>query len=194
VTSTFHLTAELERLVADIAATVAEFSHIDPTRLLVCVNSSRNSQHGAFAKIHHLRFQGGERVQIVRRGRSSYRCTMPQISHKGADILYVIYFTLPRFMDRPFKEKLVTIFHELYHISPRFDGDIRRFSGKNFAHGSSAKKYNQLMESFVEGYLQLPATSGKSAFLDHDMAALRAKYCMIVGRRMAMPKITVERV
>lgn len=194
MTSTFHLTSELERLVADIAISVAEFSHIDPERLMVCVNSGRNSQHGVFAKIHHLRFQGGERVQIVRRGRNSYRCTMPQISHKGVDILYVIYFTLPRFMDRPFKDKLVTIFHELYHISPRFDGDIRRFSGKNFAHGSSAKKYNQLMESFVERYLQLPCSAVKSAFLDHDMAALRARYAVIVGRRMAMPKITVERV
>lgn len=191
--ATLNLTAELEKLIADITAAIDEFRHIDPTRLLVCVNSSRNSQYGAFAKIHHLRFTGGEQMQVVRRGRSSYRCTMPQISHKEVDILYVIYFTLPRFMERPFTEKLVTIFHELYHISPRFDGDIRRFSGKNFAHGSSAKKYNQLMECLVERYLQLPASAGKSAFLNNDMAALRAKYAVIVGRRQAMPKITVEK-
>lgn len=193
MSSTLNLTAELERLVAHIAVTVDEFIHIDPCRLLICVNSSRSSQRGTFAKIHHLRFQGGKQIQIVRRGRSSYRCTMPLISHKGADILYVVYFTLPRFMDRPFKEKLVTIFHELYHISPGFDGDIRRFAGKNFAHGSSAKKYNQLMEGFVEKYLQLPASAGKAAFLDNDMAALREKYTMIVGRRLAMPKIAVEK-
>ncbi|NJD90933.1 MAG: hypothetical protein FIA91_05370 [Geobacter sp.] len=193
MSSTLNLTAELERLIADIAVAIDEFSHVDPSRLLVCVNSSRNSRYGAFAKIHHLRFPGGEQLQIVRRGRSRYRCTMPQINHKEVDILYVIYFTLPRFMDRPFKEKLVTIFHELYHISPSFDGDIRRFAGKNFAHGSSSKKYNQLMEQFVERYLQLPCSAGKTAFLDHDMAALREKYTMIVGRRMAMPKIAVEK-
>lgn len=193
MSATLNFTAELERLIADIAITIDAFQHVDPSRLMVCVNSSRNSQCGAFAKIHHLRFPGGEQMQIVRRGRSSYRCTMPQITHKGVDLLYVIYFTLPRFMERSFNEKLVTIFHELYHISPSFDGDIRRFTGKNFAHGSSAKKYNQLMERFVESYLQLPDSAVKAAFLDNDMAALRAKYGMIVGRRLAMPKITVEK-
>ena len=30
------------------------------------------------------------------------------------------------FLDQTFEEKLVTVFHELYHISPAFDGDLRR--------------------------------------------------------------------
>jgi hypothetical protein len=194
MSTTLNLTAELERLIADIAATMDEFRHIDPSRLLVCVNSSRSSQHGTFAKIHPLRFSGGELSRVVKKGRSRFACIMPEVSHNGVGILYVIYFTLPRFMDRPLQEKLVTIFHELYHISPAFDGDIRRFPGRNFAHGSSAKKYNLLMESHVASYLQLPSSSGRIAFLDADMAGLRPRYRAIVGRKMAMPKIRLEKV
>jgi hypothetical protein len=189
-----NLTAELERLIADIAAKVEEFCHIDPRRLLVCVNSSRNSKHGTFAKIHPLRFHGGKVSRVVKKGRSSIACIMPEVSHNGVEMFYVIYFTLPRFMDRPLGEKLVTIFHELYHISPAFDGDIRRFPGRNFAHGSSAKKYNLLMERFVDSYLRLPASRERVAFLDGDMAALRLRHRAIVGRKMAMPKLRLERV
>jgi predicted metallopeptidase len=192
--TTLNLTAELERLIADIVAKSAEFSHIDPRRLLVCVNSSRNSTHGAFAKIHPLRFHGGELTRVLKRGRSRIACIMPEVRHNGVEMLYVIYFTLPRFMDRPLLEKLVTIFHELYHISPAFDGDIRRFPGRNFAHGSSAKKYNLLMAGFVDKYLQLPSSRELVAFLDGDMAELRLKFRAIVGRKMTMPKIRVEKV
>ena len=192
--STLNLTAELERLIADIAAKVIAFCHVDPSRLLVCVNSSRSSEHGAFAKIHPLRFKGGELSTVVKRGRSCITCFMPEVNHNNVGMLYVIYFTLPRFMDRPLNEKLVTIFHELYHISPQFDGDIRRFPGRNFAHGSSAKKYNLLMESFVAEYLSLFESRDRAAFLDADMDTLRLKHRAIVGRKMAMPKIRLERI
>jgi len=193
--TTLNLTAELERLIADITARHEAFSHVDPSRLLVCVNSTRSgTAHGLFAKIHPLRFSEGSVVQTVRRGRSTLRCIMPEISHQGREILYVIYFMIPRFLDRTLREKLVTIFHELYHISPRFDGDIRRFPGRNFAHGGSTKRYNRLMEQFVDEYLQMSFSSGLTLFLEHGMAELRARHKAIVGRKMVMPKIRVERV
>jgi len=193
--TTLNLTAELERIIADIAARHAAFSHVDPAQLLVCVNSTRSgTPHGLFAKIHPLRFPEGSVVQTVRRGRSTFRCIMPEVTHQGRGILYVIYFMIPRFLDRTLRDKLITIFHELYHISPFFDGDIRRFPGKNFAHGGSTKKYNRLMEQFVDDYMQMPGSSGLTAFLEHGMAELRERHKAIVGRKMVMPKIRVERV
>lgn len=193
--TTLNLTAELERLIADITARHEAFFHIDSSRLLVCVNTTRNgSPHGLFAKIHPLRFPAGSSVQTVRRGRFTLRCTMPEISHQGREILYVIYFMIPRFIDRPLRDKLITIFHELYHISPLFDGDIRRFPGRNFAHGGSTEKYNRLMERFADEYLQAPDSRVLTAFLAQGMSALREKHRAIVGRKMLMPKIRVERV
>lgn len=193
--TTLNLTAELERLIADITARHEAFSHIDPSRLLVCVNSSRSGQpHGLFARIHPLRFQDGKAIQTVRRGRATLRCTMPALVHQGVEILYVICFMTPRFFDRPLRDKLVTVFHELYHVSPQFDGDIRRFPGRNFAHGGSTKKYNRLMERFVDEYIMTAAGSSLTAFLEHGLAELKGKHKAIVGRKMTMPKIRVERV
>jgi len=119
---------------------------------------------------------------------------MPEIAHRGREILYVLYFMIPRFMDRALRDKLVTVFHELYHISPGFDGDIRRFPGRNFAHGGSTKRYNRLMERFVDEYLLFPGSSGLTLFMECGMAELRGRHKAIVGRKMAMPKIRVERV
>lgn len=192
--STLNLTAELERLIGHITASHGAFSHIDPSRVLVCVNATRSSSaHGVYAKIHPLRFPGGDTVHTTRRGRSPVRCTMPNITHNGREMLYVIYFMVPRFIDRPLRDKLVTVFHELYHISPHFDGDIRRFPGRNFAHGGSTKRYNLIMERFVDEYLQLPGSSGFAAFMDCDMSGLRSRHRAIVGRKMPMPKIRLER-
>lgn len=192
---TFNLSLALERLIADIVVRHGAFSHIDPSRLLICLNSARGGvSSGIYAKIHPLRFEGGEMEQTIQRGRSNYRCIMPKLTSKGTDLLYVIYFTIPRFMDRGARDKLVTVFHELYHISPQFDGDLRRFPGKNFAHGSSTKKYNALMGKFVDEYLAGPEATAAAAFLDHDMKGLKESYRVIVGRRMKMPKIQVERV
>ena len=48
--------------------------------------------------------------------------------------------TLSDVMETPFEEKLTTVFHELYHISPMFDGDIRRLEGRYHVHSHS--QYN----------------------------------------------------
>jgi putative metallopeptidase len=188
--STLNITAELERLIGHIAANHEEFRHVDPGQLLVCVSSTRGGGvHGAYAKIHPLRFPGGATTTRLRRGRRHYTCTMPTITHQDREMLYLIYFLVPRFLNLPVREKLITIFHELYHISPAFDGDIRRFPGRNFAHGSSCKRYNLLMARFVDEYLALPEAEEKIAFLKGNQVEMRARHRAIVGRKMAAPRL-----
>lgn len=190
--TTLNLTAELERLIADIVGQVEEFRHIDPERVLVCVASTRGGGvHGTYAKIHPLRFEDGTRTRTVRRRTRTVTYEMPAVTVRGVEMLYVIYFLVPRFLDLTLREKLITIFHELYHISPSFDGDIRRFPGRNFAHGSSRKRYNTLMEKFVESYLVCGDSLERAQFLEGDMAAIRARHDAIVGRKMAAPKLRI---
>lgn len=191
--STFNLTRLLEDLIDDIVARVPELGHIDPARLLICVSSTRGGGiHGTFAKIHPLRFEGGIKSVLVRRGREVCTCTLPEVMVGGREILYIIYFLIPRFLNLPLKEKLVTVFHELYHVSPLFNGDIRRFPGRNYAHGGSRKRYNALMSGMVESYLRMLEDQGLIAFLDGDMAALRSRHPVIVGRRFPAPKIRIQ--
>jgi hypothetical protein len=189
-----NLTRELERLVAHVKDHVAELAHIDPDRLLLCISSTRGGGiRGTYAKIHPLRFPGGTMTCERRRGRHTYLSTMPSVAHRGREILYVIYFLLPRFFDLSPREKLVTVFHELYHISPSFDGDIRRFAGRNYAHGSSTRKYNAHMGALVDAYLADHGEPELLAFLDGTLAELRTRHRTIVGRRFRIPLIRTER-
>ncbi|HEX8960527.1 MAG TPA: putative metallopeptidase [Geobacteraceae bacterium] len=191
--ATLNLTAELERLIADICRRVEEFRHIDPNRVLVCVASTRGSGiHGTYAKIHPLRFAGGAASTTIRRGRRILTCTMPTVFHRGEEMLYIVYFLVPRFLDLPFREKLITVVHELYHVSPAFDGDIRRFPGRNYAHGSSTRKYNAHMAELVDAYLARLEDRSLVAFLEGDMTALRGRHRAIVGRRFPAPKIVTS--
>jgi predicted metallopeptidase len=187
---TLNLTLELERLIAHITRNVDEFAHIDPRHVLVCVSSTRGGGiHGTYAKIHPLRFEDGTRSKTLRRGMRRYEYEMPVISHRGVEMLYVIYFLVPRFLNLPFREKLITLFHELFHISPEFNGDIRRFPGKNYAHGSSTRKYNIHMARLVDLYLGKLDDRSMLSFLEGDMDEVRGRFTAIVGRKMAAPRI-----
>lgn len=189
--TTLNLTGELERLIRDITARIPQLQHVMPDKLLVCVSTGRTTRGGSLAKIHPLRFAGGERSVKARRGRRSVLCTMPTIKHQGEEMLYVIYFLVPRFLELPQREKLITIFHELYHISPACDGDIRRFPGRNYAHGSSTKSYNLLMGKLVDAYLELIPEPSALDFLEGDLASLRTRHKAIVGRRLQAPRISI---
>ena len=190
--ATLNLTLELEKLIADIVRRMAEFAHIDPDRIMVCVSTTRGGGiHGTYAKIHPLRFENGSLTTMVRRRRKSLCYEITPVTRRGVDMLYVVYFLVPRFLNLPFREKLVTIFHELYHISPEFNGDIRRFPGKNYAHGSSRKKFTTLMDEFVNSYTEKTADSSLAGFLEGDMDTIRARHDSIVGRRMAAPRLRI---
>lgn len=69
------------------------------------------------------------------------------------EMLYLLSFSLPRFLDQTFEEKLITIFHELYHIGPSFNGDIRRLPGRCEVHSRSKAQYDRLMSELVRDYL-----------------------------------------
>jgi predicted metallopeptidase len=191
--TTLNLTAELERLIAHIIRRMPEFGHIDPHQLLVCISTTRGGGiHGTYAKIHPLRFRDGSRTTTVRRGRRTFTCTMPPIRQHGSEILYIIYFLVPRFNNLPLREKLITVFHELYHIAPEFNGDIRRFPGRNYAHGSSSKKYNALMATLVDSYLHELEDKEMLSFLEGSMEELRGRHKAIVGRKFPAPRLRVE--
>ncbi|HKL48915.1 MAG TPA: putative metallopeptidase [Desulfuromonadales bacterium] len=151
---TFDLSGWLDKLCRDIARRVPELSHIEAERVLFCLSRSRApGKHGVYARIAPLRYAGGKQETALRRGRYRELYALPRLRHEGREILYLVYLMIPRLLRLPFREKLRTIIHELYHISPDFDGDIRRFPGRNYAHGSSRAAYNQRIDTLVTAWL-----------------------------------------
>jgi hypothetical protein len=103
--------------------------------------------------------------------------------------LYVVTFCLPRFLDLPFEEKLVTVFHELYHVGPRFDGDLRRHDGRYQYHTHSKKGYDEQMGRLVRDYLSGHPDPAVFAFLHLTHAQLRAEYGGVYAVRVPRPKM-----
>jgi len=183
----FDFTGHVRRLCEDMTARVAALRHIDMSRVAVSFSQTRNSaQHGMYAALTPLRFAGGNR-EAVRRGR---RWTMQRIeSADGREMLYLLSFYLPRFLDLPYREKLTTVTHELWHISPHFNGDLRRFAGRCFAHGGSQKRYDARVERLVDRWLAAGPPESVHSFLRLDFRELRARCGRVIGTRIPAPKL-----
>ncbi len=184
----FSYTDAMYRLVVSLVETLPDLGHIDPERLLVASTSAKvGGDHGTYAKIVPLRFQDGER-RTRHRGRVY---EMPVLRSEGRELLYLIYFFLPRFHELPYLDKLATVIHELYHISPDFNGDIRRFPGRNYAHGHSREAYQERMVQFAGQYEALRPGCPHTEFLRLTWPELHAAHPKITVRRVPLPRATL---
>jgi predicted metallopeptidase len=181
----FDFTEAMEELAGHIAQNCPELSHVDPGRMVISyTHASTPGTLGVYASVRPLRFKDGAET-TVHRGRTY---TIPRVMHNGRDVLYIIYFALPRFLNLNFDTKLSTVFHELYHISPKFNGDIRRFKGKYYAHGHSRKRYNERVWELAQKYLSMPESEQYTRFLRLDFDELERKFGNIVGTKVRPPK------
>lgn len=183
----FDFALHVRRLCEDLVGRLPELSHIDLGRVALSFSQTRrDSIHGIYATLRPLRFAGG-RTETTRRGR---RWTIQRlVDGQGREMLYILTFYLPRFLNLPPHDKLVTVIHELWHISPQFDGDLRRFRGRCYAHSGSRKHYDASMERLARKYLALHPPEHVTEFLQHDFAGLLARYGMVFGQRVRPPKL-----
>ena len=107
----------------------------------------------------------------------------------GQDVLYLMTFCLPRFLNQPFDDKLVTLFHELYHIGPQFDGDLRRHAGRCAFHSRSQRHYDRRMAELARAYLTGGPDPALHAFLRLDYAQLWQRHGSVVGVVVPRPKL-----
>jgi hypothetical protein len=133
-----------------------------------------------------MRFANGATTG-VRRGRQ-YTCQQ-LLSADGQEMLYILRFYLPRFMDEDFEQKLGTIFHELWHISPRFDGDLRRHPGRCYIHTHSEVAYNAHMKQLSRAWLDRGPPDSLYRFLQKDFDQLEREHERVVGVRIPQPKL-----
>jgi predicted metallopeptidase len=164
-----------------------ELGHVDVSRVAVSFcQARRNSRHGLYATLTPLRFAGG-RTHSVRDGTTW--SVQRLFDDSGREFLYVLSFYLPRFLDLPLRDKLTTIVHELWHISPRFDGDLRRFQGRCFAHGGSQKNYDAKVEQITDDWLRLDPPPSVYDFLRGNFRHLVARHGSVCGTRIPAPKL-----
>ena len=183
----FDFTTRMRALCADMTARLPELQHIDLARVMIAFSQARKRvHHGLFATLTPLRFEGGN-VEGLQRGRR-YRIQRV-VDSSGREMLYILSFYLPRFMDLTFQDKLVTVLHELWHISPAFDGDLRRHPGRCYAHSHSQKNYDAQMELLGKRWLALEPPLELYDFLRCNFRELQRCYGAIYGLRVRQPKL-----
>ena len=182
----FDFCRHIRRLCHDIVAHSETFQHIDLSRVLFTVTQARSHRlHGLQARVTPLRFRGGELTR--RRHGTLYRVQRYFVD--GREALYVVAFCLPRFLDQDFDSKLVTLFHELYHIGPDFDGDLRRHDGRYSLHSHSKHDYDRLMADLARTYLSNGAQASLHDFLRLDFGQLQERHGSVVGNVVPRPKL-----
>ncbi|MBN1495803.1 MAG: hypothetical protein JXA07_03485 [Spirochaetes bacterium] len=180
-----NLSHALAEVIKDIVRSSASLSHIAVESTMVCIGSNRAGRRGGlYGKLIPLRFENGSQV-LRYRGRFY---TIPEVSHNGRACLYLIYFYMPRFFNLSWEEKLRVIFHELYHISPRFDGDIRRMGSFKKAHGHSKKHFDTLYDSDLQKFISNIHSTPYHRFLAMDSHSLYRNYRRVTAVRMKHPR------
>ncbi len=184
----FDFTGPMEALVEDVVRRLPALAHVRTDTLLVTLSRARRGGlSGTYARIFPLRFEHGALRSTRRVGRERHTYEMPSLVHEGRSILYIVTFLLPRFQNLTFEQKIATVIHELYHVSERCDGDIRRLPGKNFAHGHSRQAYDRKMEALAAEYLAHPEHRAVTEFLKPRFHTLEARHGGIAGRRFSPP-------
>jgi hypothetical protein len=180
----FDFCGHIQRLCGDIVARCPELAHIEVSRLLFGITQARSGQrHGLQARVTPLRFRHG---QLVKR-RDSVLYQVQRYVVDGRDMLYLITFCLPRFLDQSFDDKFITLFHELYHISPGFEGDLRGPDGQ--LHLPSKRGYDARMALLARAYLASGADPALYAFLRLDFAQLAHRHGSVVGATVPRPRL-----
>lgn len=186
VSRPFDFTRAMRVLCEDVCTELETFHHINMDQVAVTFAQARSRVlHGIQAKLTPLRFEGGK----LRERRSGRLWTIRRMYDGRHEVLYILTFYLPRFLDQTFEEKMITVLHELYHISQDFNGDIRRFEGRYHVHSHSQKEYDRQMDVLAKDYLRMTSRKHLHEFLRYNFAQLQKQFGAIVGLQLPVPKL-----
>ena len=111
-----NITLAVKRLIRDAARRLPELSHLRASRILVVAGEARRASRATIRPAHFK--ETGRRASQGRR--------KPLVRIKGRKVLYVVTLRPLWFLASTTEERIDTILHELYHVSPRFDGTLHR--------------------------------------------------------------------
>jgi hypothetical protein len=138
-----NVTLAVKRLVRDAAARVPELAHVRASRVLVVAGEARRASRATIRPAHY---------KETRRRAGAGTRVKPLIRVKGRKILYVITLRPLWFLESSPRERITTIFHELYHASLRFDGTLHR--GRRHSR-LPRLAYNRRVRALVDRYLEV---------------------------------------
>ncbi len=135
-------------LIRDVAAHMPEFSHIKASRILIVAGEARRASRGTVKPLMTHPAEG-RRKSIVK--------------IKGRRMLYCITLRPLFFRSSTAQERIGTLLHELFHISPRFDGTL----DEQRRHEAVGREFGAKLRPLVRRYLRLCPPELWAAFAYH---------------------------
>jgi hypothetical protein len=112
--STLNLNRAIRALMRDLAVRSPEFAHLVPTKVLVVAGEARRGSRGS---VKPLAFARGK-------SRDHSGSRKPVVRIDGRRMLYCVTLRPLFFRDARPEQRVETLLHELYHVSPEFDGTL----------------------------------------------------------------------
>jgi hypothetical protein len=183
----FDFTAHVRRVCVDVVDRLPELSHIDLARVAIAFCQTRKRvSHGIYASLTPMRFKNGS---LVTRRSGRWYTLQRLFDEQRREQLYILSFYLPRFMEVGLREKISTIIHELWHVSPNFDGDVRRHAGRCYAHTGSQRNYDAQMNDLADRWLATGPPEEVYRFLKLSFRELQADHGRVIGTKIRRPTL-----
>jgi hypothetical protein len=125
----------VRRLIRDIAAQMPEFSHIKASRILIVAGEARRASRGSIKPLM---------INPVNRRRK------PVVKFNGRRMLYCITLRPLFFRSSTAHDRIGTLLHELFHISPLFDGTL----DEQRRHETVGRGFSAKLRPLVRRYLR----------------------------------------
>jgi predicted metallopeptidase len=157
-THRLDLSQGLREAAAEVCRRVPDLGHVDVEQVQFALFYSRKAQRVlTYARCYPL-------PTGLRRIRKRWYRLTPVHTEAGLEARYILAFAWTRYWTLKPRERLEVLVHELYHISPDFDGEPRRFATGSW-HGPGREWFDRQVRFMSEKYLprrlenQFPALS-----------------------------------
>lgn len=135
-----NLNQAVRALIKDVAQRMDEFRHIKASRILVVAGEARRASR---ATVKPLAFARGRSTDALGNKK-------PVVRIKGKRMLYAITLRPLFFRSSTPKARIGTLLHELYHISPQFDGTLDEERRHSSAGRDFASKLRPLLRRYIK--------------------------------------------
>jgi len=189
----FDYANQMKRLIADVCNKVPVFSHIKPHQIIISyADAKHHGAEGTWAQLYPMKYENGYYSTRERVGNKIYLYKTKRLKSGRSEILYIIYFMMPRFQNFSYFRKLETIFHELFHMSPKFDGRLRKLHPRYIFHGPSMRLYDERIRYWVRYYLKKKPNLNRNRFLNYNAKQLHDHYGKIDYVYIPEPKEVIR--
>jgi len=176
LTYPLDLTESLREAAGEVCGWVPELAHVDVSRVQFALFYTRSAQRTlTYARCYPLHRQA---KQVGRR----WYALEPIYTSERRKARYILAFAWKRYWSMTPRKRLETLVHELYHISPRFDGELRSFESGGF-HGQGLRWFDRQVRELMETYV--------SQDLEYDFPALSISLTSglkVTGQKLQIPE------